>query len=987
MNFSALLTGKALEVYFRLPVDQINDYTAVKSALLERYRLTEEGFRQKFFTNKAEVAESAAQFMTRLESYLDRWMQLSGSNKTYDDLKELFIREQFVGACHKDLTAFLRERKHKQLQEVIEAANNYREAHGGNLSSSKTSPRTDDKRTSWRADRDGNQVESTKQEHRQEDVRTCFKCHQKGHLANKCTSKWQSHQSGQHRNQQPRDTWTDRTCFLCDKKGHLARDCRAFDKAPQKASAAVHGDCDNSVAHCQNQCCNFEIRDPSPPRCDVHKREQKEKTCDCKNKLAACLVMELQDIGRDSREIEVKDGDGKVHSLCHMLCDDPVPLCQSQPLPTVAGRVNFLPVTTMRDTGCCSVVVKSDCVDPTQYTGNFKVCLLVDGTTRKVPTAIVFIDSPYYTGKIEAMVMPTPPFDVIVGNIPGVRPPDHPAPDWQPTQAEETQTVITSTQAAKAKKSPTINESKTLKLYQCRESPEDEVKESNVVIEDVAGAVIEEATEDSEDDLHLLELGQVESHETYLDVHYADTLSPQQLIEAQDLVYEYRDIFSDVPDTTNLAEHKIELTTAEPTRQKPYPLPYATRQKVREEVEKMLEAGIIERTESPYAAPVVLVKKSDGSIRFCIDYRKLNRITIFDGEPMTTADDIFATLQGDKYFSKVDLAKGYWQVPIREGDRQKTAFVTPDGSYQFRKMPFGLVNATATFNRLMRKATRGIDRADSFVDDLLGHTPTWNDHMQVLRKVFEQLREGRLRVRPTKCHIGFKSLTFLGHQIQEGALHPHPDKVEEILQAPNPTTKRQVRSFLGLVGYYRSYIPNFSTIAAPLTDLTKKGLSNIVRWGKQEEDAFQQLKAVITQDPILKVPDFNEPFVLQTDASGVGAGAALLQEYDGIKFPVAYSSKKFSKAEKAYSVIERECLALVWGLQKFQTYLYGKEFVVETDHQPLIYIDRAKVVNSRIMRWALLLQNYRFHICAIRGKDNVVADYLSRAQGDTNQGT
>ena len=200
--------------------------------------------------------------------------------------------------------------------------------------------------------------------------------------------------------------------------------------------------------------------------------------------------------------------------------------------------------------------------------------------------------------------------------------------------------------------------------------------------------------------------------------------------------------------------------------------------------------------------------------------------------------------------------------------------------------------------------------------------------------------------------------------------------------SPNSPTKRQVRSFLGLVGYYRSYLQNFSTVAFPLTNLTKKNQSNTVKWGHDEEVAYRQLKEAVTKDPILKVPNFTKPFILQTDASDVAAGAALLQSHDGVRFPVAYASRKFSGAQRSYSVIEKECLALVWALQKFQTYLYGVEFVVETDHQPLAYINSAKMANSRIMRWALLLQNYRFTIHAIRGQDNVIADYMSRVVED-----
>ena len=346
---------------------------------------------------------------------------------------------------------------------------------------------------------------------------------------------------------------------------------------------------------------------------------------------------------------------------------------------------------------------------------------------------------------------------------------------------------------------------------------------------------------------------------------------------------------------------------------------------------------------------------------------------------MPLPDDIFANLEGDKYFSKLDLTKGYWQIPLREEDKEKTAFSTPEGHFQFKKMPFGLVNATATFNRMMRKLLLNINCTDSFVDDVLGHTPTWQGHLKTLREIFQRLRDANLTIRPTKCEIGCKSLSFVGQHLEKGKMYPASEKVTEVMEAPVPRTKRQVRSFLGLIGYYRSYVPNFSAIATPLTDLTKKGEPNIVNWGEPQDQAFRRLKEVLTQDPVLRVPDFTKTFIVQTDASETGIGASLMQEHDGQKFPVAYASKKLLPRERAYSVIERECLALVWAIKKFIKYLYGTEFILETDHQPLVYINKSKMSNSRLMRWALFLQNYKFQIRSIRGKDNVAADYLSRA--------
>ena len=418
------------------------------------------------------------------------------------------------------------------------------------------------------------------------------------------------------------------------------------------------------------------------------------------------------------------------------------------------------------------------------------------------------------------------------------------------------------------------------------------------------------------------------------------------------MLKEFQDVFSDSPGSTHLVKHKLSLTTDEPVRSKPYPLPYAVREALKDEIDLMLQLGVIEKCNSSYSSNVVMVKKKDSSNRVCVDFRKLNRITVFDVESMPSVEDIFAKLHGDSVFSKLYFSKAYCQIPLEESSRPRTAFVTPYGCYQFSKMPFGLVNATASFNRLIRKLLEDLSNIDGYVDDVLTHTKSWEDHMTVLRKFLLRVSSANLTVKPSKCYIGLTDLSFLGHKIADKVIQPHPDKVGEILEAPRPQTKKQVRSFLGLVGYFRRFVPNFAAVAVPLTDLTRKGLPNHVNWEDSHEQAFVTLKSMLTKEPVLRMPDFSKPFWLQTDASDVGVGAALLQEYEDGKFPVAYASKKLRSRERACSVVEQKCLALVWAIKRFQTYLYGKEFVLETDHQPLTYINQCKVNNCKIMRWA-----------------------------------
>ena len=490
--------------------------------------------------------------------------------------------------------------------------------------------------------------------------------------------------------------------------------------------------------------------------------------------------------------------------------------------------------------------------------------------------------------------------------------------------------------------------------------------------------------EDEEDDeksaapRDLLQLPSLTPSETLGDVQVSPHLNPDQQDQINALLHEFQDIMTDLPGCTNLGKHDIKLTDKEPIKCRPYPLPHALREEVKNEVQKMINLDIVETSSSPYASPVVMVRKKDGSVRFCCDYRKLNQVTVADAEPIPDQEEIFSKLARDKYFSKIDLTKGYWQVPLTDEAKPLTAFITPDGLYQFKAMPFGLVNAPASFSRIMRDLLRGIDKVDNFIDDILIHTATFQEHLVTLRKVFEQLKSAGLTVRPTKCVIGCEDVEFLGHRIGHGELRPVQSKVEAIQEARRPKTKKQLRSFLGLVGYYRRFVPNFAALAAPLTDKTKKGEPPQVKWDTAEEMAFNTLKQKLAQEPILHLPDLTQPFILRTDASDVGLGAILLQDHDGKRFPVAYASRKLLPREQRYAVMERECLAVVWGIRKFEPYLFGKHFQLETDHQPLKCIAKSKVANGRILRWALALQPYRFSITAIKSSENVGADYLSR---------
>ncbi|XP_075737410.1 uncharacterized protein LOC119162224 [Rhipicephalus microplus] len=1289
---SLCLSGEALNVFSRMPASDCTDYEKLRKALMIRFRLTEEGFREKFRRATPNNNETCSLFLTRLRNFLERWVDLAGTGNSYEALFELVLKEQFLSTCATTLELFLREKTDASLGDMVQRAEQYTEAHG------------------WR---NFSRMAAARERPKAPTI-----------------------QMGQSRDYQPLNgakRQTEKRCFLCSSTTHNAENC--------KLSNGGKGDPRKPCQICGR---------PGHPSWKCWKKETNNDRASTKESAAACI---------DEGFLELKNGE-RVPVVSAGITEKYTEVTER--LPVLTGLVGGREVRVLRDTGCNTVIVKTSLVNHDDFTGTSAPVYLLDRSVRMLREAWVDVETPFYSGRLKAKCMENPIYDLILGNVEGVRPADDPDLHWNLQKKYDVGSNVDASQDAKAEgqelltddgtgeeqkgqevpqanpavtrsqscrettrkklrvpeasldvsrealveeqkkdltlqagfnrlnvekhskngdrhtffiqegllqrryvsksgeefsqvvvpekfrvpimhlahdgamgghqgvkktlskvrteffwpgmqadmkrfvascdicqrtapkghtrkvplvKVPIISTpfekvaidivgplfprstqgnkyiltmvdyatrypdavalpsvetervaealvemfsrvgvprevlsdrgtnftsevmkevSRLLSLKQlhttpyhpmanglverfngtlkqmikrmCQEKPHDwdrylaplyeyvislreklehtcrlaheELERAgerygkyynlksrkrslkpgeqvlillptdnnkllmqwkgpfNVVSKkgdadyevevgssckifhinmlkryqkrspEIAGAGAIVSCEDPESgDIELLQPHQLQS---FRDVKISDHLSVQQKAEVTQLLQEHQKIFSDLPGRTGLTECKLELTSERPVHVRQYPMPFSVRGIIEEEVAEMLKLGIVERSDSPFNSPVIAVRKPDGTHRLCIDFRRLNEVLVDDAEPIPRSDELLAAVGTKRFFSKLDFAKGYWQVPLALEARPKTAFATVSGHYQFCYMPFGIKTAPAVFTKLMRRVLSDVPDVAYYYDDVLVASTTWEEHCRTLREVFIRIGKAGLTVKPAKCEIGMQQISFLGHQIGAGELSPLSGTLDKIQRAPRPTTKRQVRSFLGLAGYYREFISDYATLTSPLSDLTRKGLPNTVKWGPDQESAFVQLKKCLTTTPILKLPDFERPFVLRTDASDRGIGAVLLQEHEQILHPVAYASRKLLPREVAYSTVEKEALALVWGVEKFQVFLYGRRFLVQTDHEPLKFIQGAKCSNGRVLRWSLKLQQYSFRVQHIKGSENVGADYMSR---------
>ena len=473
-----------------------------------------------------------------------------------------------------------------------------------------------------------------------------------------------------------------------------------------------------------------------------------------------------------------------------------------------------------------------------------------------------------------------------------------------------------------------------------------------------------------------------------------ETLTSEQVNLVEKLLLKWKDVFSlhDLDlGKTSLTKHHINLSDPTPFKERHRRIPPAMVHSVREHLKEMLDLGVIRPSNSPFASNVVLVKKKDGTLRFCIDLRRLNNNTIKDSYALPRTEETFDALHGSCIFSTLDLKSSYWQVEIEENDKHKTAFRVGNlGFFECNRMPFGLTNAPATFQRLIETCMGDLHLNSCllYLDDIVVFSKSFEEHLTRLEAVFQRLHQAGLKLKTSKCHFFKQSIKYLGHIISAKGVHTDPDKISTVRDWPVPISAKELLSFLGFVGYYRRFIRNFSQIARPLYEVTtgvpsKRNKIKICpgfRWGPEQEDAFKKLKDLVTSAPVLAFANFNKPFILHTDASAESLGACLYQQQDdNTERPVAFASRGLSPSERNYPAYKLEFLSLKWAVtDKFHDYLYGVPFHVITDNNPLTYIFTTAKLDATSQRWVSALSNYQFSIEYRSGKLNQDADGLSR---------
>lgn len=466
------------------------------------------------------------------------------------------------------------------------------------------------------------------------------------------------------------------------------------------------------------------------------------------------------------------------------------------------------------------------------------------------------------------------------------------------------------------------------------------------------------------------------------------TFSPDQREQILQLCTKYRSVFSLTPQELgkcNITEADFPMPPGtKPVNRAPYRASPQVQEVIDKCVDQMEKAGIVEQRASPWGSAVTLVAKADGSPRFCVDYRStVNKNLIRKSWPMPEMASHIDTVAGAKYITVCDVQNAFHQIPVAEADQEKTAFVTRNGKWVFKRLPFGIANAPFLFQRTMALAFAHFGPKSGllvYMDDIICCSSTWEGHIDLLEKTFEALQAAGLTLKPSKVQFGPKEVKYLGHVLSSEGIRLGDDRIKAILDLPTPKTIKELRSVLGTVNYVKRFIPDLATITAPLVDLTKKEAMKQVakRWGPEHDRAFAEVKHRLTQAPVLHFPDFTKEFVVHVDASEAGAGAFLAQQNGDDLNIIAYFSQRFNKSQQHYSATMKECYAVVLAIQHWRPYLWGKHFTCVTDHAALRYLYTMQDTSNMLTRWSIGLQSFDFTVKHKPGKLHVVPDTLSR---------
>jgi hypothetical protein len=460
----------------------------------------------------------------------------------------------------------------------------------------------------------------------------------------------------------------------------------------------------------------------------------------------------------------------------------------------------------------------------------------------------------------------------------------------------------------------------------------------------------------------------------------SEDLSSEQKEDLERVIQNMRKEIGNGLGRTSVIKHNIDTGDNKPVHQKQYNFSPVVKAEIEKEVDKMLADDVIEPSYSSWCSPVLIVKKPNGENRLCLDSRQLNRVTKRDTYPLPRVSNIIDNLRNARFLSTIDLKSAFWQIPLDDTSKEKTAFALPGkGLFHFKVTPFGLVNASQTQQRLMDILFHSSeDKVWAYLDDIVICSSTFDEHISLLNKVIETLKKANLTVNVDKCKFARSSMRYLGYIVDRDGIRTDPDKVAAIINFPRPRNYTELKRFIGLASWYRRFVKDFSIVAAPLHDLTKGKKNKRLFWTTEAEGAFVKLKTLLTSAPVVTCPDYSKPFIIQCDASNNGVGAVLCQKSGNEEQPIAYLSRKLNDREKKFSTSERELLSIVYAIEKFRPYIDGVQFTVVTDHSALQWLHKMKDPHGRLARWAMKLQQFSYDIIHRPGRSHVVPDALSR---------